>query len=127
VATSLVPAKKTAASVLAHVVSLYPHRSPPQVLIDAGAIAFSKDVGPIPGFGRVVTPGLEGYNVVKVSQEHGILEWKGEGQPPKLDIGTTVKIMPQHACLTAAAYPWYYIIEDDGETVVDVWVPWKGW
>ncbi|KAJ7512019.1 hypothetical protein B0H11DRAFT_2151766 [Mycena galericulata] len=46
---------------------------------------------------------------------------------PSGGYGDTVEIVGQHACLIAAAYPWYYIVEDGGRTVVDVWVPWKGW
>jgi D-serine deaminase-like pyridoxal phosphate-dependent protein len=127
VATSLVDPDKVAATLLSRVVSLYPHRSPPQALIDAGAIAFSKDHGPVPGYGRVATKGLEGYQVVKISQEHGILEWKESASPAGLEIGKTVQIIPQHACLTTAAHPWYYVVEDGNDVVVDVWVPWKGW
>lgn len=52
----------------------------------------------------------------------------------ELKIGELVEIVGQHACLTAAAYPWYYIVDSDmpqagdaGKEVVDIWVPWKGW
>lgn len=130
VATSLTTKESVALSVLARVVSKYPHRDPPQALIDAGGIAFSKDLGPIPGYGSIVGPSnLKGYEVVKVSQEHGVLQWKGSSStPPDLEIGTVVQILPQHACMTAAAYPWYYVVDSKSpDRVVDVWVPWKGW
>jgi hypothetical protein len=29
--------------------------------------------------------------------------------------------------VTLAAHPWYYCVDDGGEIVTDVWVPWKGW
>jgi D-serine deaminase-like pyridoxal phosphate-dependent protein len=48
-------------------------------------------------------------------------------------LGAMLHIRPQHACLTCAGHPWFYIVdsqEDEegaGETIKDVWVPWKGW
>lgn len=74
-ATALVgdPARDLALGVLARVCSTYPTRAPPQVLIDAGAIAFSKDTGPSGTFGEVYGTGLlEGWRVVKISQVGGL-------------------------------------------------------
>lgn len=33
------------------------------------------------------------------------------------------------ACMTAAAHPYYFVVDSEsgGDKVVDVWVPWKGW
>jgi D-serine ammonia-lyase len=49
----------------------------------------------------------------------------------RLKLGTIVHLVAQHACLTAANHPWYYIIDSDieggDEKVVDIWIPWKGW
>lgn len=70
-ATALVnePKSDLALGVLARVCSTYPERKPPQVLIDAGAIAFSKDTGPDSSFGEVYGGGLlEGWKVAKISQ-----------------------------------------------------------
>jgi len=44
-----------------------------------------------------------------------------------MKIGDLIRIVPQHACLACASYPWFYVVEDGGEEVVDVWVPCKGW
>ena len=49
---------------------------------------------------------------------------------PGLKLGDMVQIVGQHACLILAGYPWYYVVDSgvsDGNVVVDVWVPWKGW
>ncbi|KAH8915827.1 hypothetical protein BT69DRAFT_1229457 [Atractiella rhizophila] len=135
--TSLVPAENLAMGVLSRVCAIYEHRKPPQALIDAGAIAFSKDQGPTGDFGRVYfsKQGLEGWRVYKTSQEHGLLsppEGMSDEEAKELlknvSLGEIVKIRPQHACLTCAAHHWYYVTETkEEETVSDVWVPWKAW
>lgn len=113
-------------SVGATVISVYPERK--EALCDAGAIAMSKDVGPISGFGPVVTPAeLKGWNLGRTSQEHGILCAPTEGSGATFPaIGSFVQITPQHACLTAAQHPWFLVV-DGSEEVVDIWVPCKGW
>ena len=98
-----------------------------EAIVDAGAIAFSKDTGPSGGYGDVVG---KNWRVGRMSQEHGILTKKADGPAEKLLLGDTLEIVGQHACLIAAAYPWYYIVDSDveqGKKIVDVWVPWKGW
>lgn len=125
-ATSLVRPGGTAVSVLATVVSKYAGRgSSGEAMCDAGALAVSKDTGPTPGFGRVVSPGHEGWSLGRISQEHGTLV-RGEGAK-EIEIGDKVRIVPQHACLACACYPWFYVVQGGGDKVVDVWVPWKGW
>ncbi|KAJ7048510.1 putative serine dehydratase domain-containing protein [Mycena amicta] len=124
--TTLVSDDRIAQRVLATVISHYPGRGVDggdEAICDAGCIAMSKDTGPSGGFGDVVG---RPWRLGRMSQEHGILTPTEAGTPP-LKIGEMVEIVGQHACLIAAAYPWYYVVEDDGRTVVDVWVPWKGW
>ncbi|KAF8632541.1 hypothetical protein AX15_001756 [Amanita polypyramis BW_CC] len=127
--TGMVSEPEIAQRVRATVISLYLGRGASgedEALIDAGAIAFSKDTGPSGGYGRVVG---RPWQLVRVSQEHGILA-RTQDNGLGLEIGETVDIIGQHACLIAAAYPWYYVVDktiDGGRTVVDVWVPWKGW
>lgn len=124
-ATSLVPLSNLALTVVARVVSVYPDRQ--EAMCDAGALAMSKDTGPLAGFGRVVSH--EGWDLGRVSQEHGTLVHrpKHDGEVVEVKIGDTVRIVPQHACLVCAAFPWIYVVEEGKEEVVDVWVPWKGW
>jgi len=123
-------------SVLATITSIYPHRN--EAMCDAGALAVSKDTGPIAGYGHVVSPPhATCWDLGRISQEHGTLVHRPEksferlGQkvspPEELSLGEKIRIVPQHACLVCASYPWFYIVENGGDTVVDVWVPWKGW
>lgn len=87
--------------VRATVVSFYPKRGAngeDEALIDAGAIAFSKDGGPSSGYGRVVG---KPWRLVRMSQEHGILT-RSQESGPGLELGETVDIVGQHACLIAA-------------------------
>ncbi|KAK2033586.1 alanine racemase domain-containing protein [Colletotrichum zoysiae] len=133
VATGLVGPEDQAVRVLAEVCSVYPERN--EALINAGTIALSKETGPFPGFGSVV--GKPGWAVVRMSQEHGIV---GEVQNPgsknaeperrdaeaNFEIGDKVFLNIQHACITAASYYVYYVVDED-DVVRDTWVPWKGW
>ncbi|KAF8310948.1 hypothetical protein DL93DRAFT_2083872 [Clavulina sp. PMI_390] len=150
VATNLVPHASVSQRVLASVVSYYPGRGTgdagegsDEALIDAGGIAMSKDTGPIPGFGDLVhihrnsapasssssTHGLgtetTGWRIGRMSQEHGILVRIPGTEPQEIKVGDMVEVTGQHACYIAAAYPWYYVVEDG--VVKDVWVPCKGW
>lgn len=99
-------------------------------MCDAGAIAMSKDTGPSGTFGEIVGTG---WRLGRISQEHGTLvQDASSGQSlTKLNVGDLVQIVGQHACLTLAAHPWYYIVDSEGEgvglVVEDVWSSWKGW
>jgi D-serine deaminase-like pyridoxal phosphate-dependent protein len=135
-ATSLISHSDLAISILSRVVSKYDLRD--EAMCDAGALAVSKDTGPLPGYGHVVWPErLNGWDLGRISQEHGTLVRragtsggqvkKGEVGKEEMEIGDLIRIVPQHACLACASYPWFYVVEDGGEEVVDVWVPCKGW
>lgn len=126
-ATSLVPPSDVSISILSTVVSVYPHRS--EAMCDAGALAVSKDTGPFPGYGRVVSPPhATTWDLGRISQEHGTLVHRpGESDVGEIHVGELVRIVPQHACLACAAFPWFYVVDDGDTTVKDVWVPWKGW
>ncbi|KDN36640.1 hypothetical protein K437DRAFT_276760 [Tilletiaria anomala UBC 951] len=128
-----------------------------EAMCDAGGIAMSKDQGPFGGLGHVIWPTDRiGWEISRASQEHGVLalrkgdtsKWQAEWayprrssssrsnesdaeEPKAVCIGDKIRIVPQHACLTAAQYPWYYVVDSEdetkGSTVKDVWVPWKFW
>ncbi|KAF9475980.1 hypothetical protein BDN70DRAFT_883004 [Pholiota conissans] len=127
--TGLIDHARIAQRVRATVISYYPSRGADgsdEAMVDAGAIAFSKDTGPSGIFGEVL--GLP-WTLSRISQEHGTLVSKEKNVEP-LKLGTVVDIVGQHACLISAAYPWYYVVDHEvyeGNSVVDVWVPWKGW
>ncbi|OJT04711.1 D-serine dehydratase [Trametes pubescens] len=136
--TSLITHRDIAQRVLATVISFYPGRGEDgsdEAMCDAGALAMSKDTGPRPGYGDVIG---KPWRLSRAAQEHGILTMmspasfelgplQGDGS---LKLGDMVQIVGQHACLTLAGYPWYYVVDSDvsdANVVVDVWVPWKGW
>ncbi|KAI5480484.1 hypothetical protein MNV49_000637 [Pseudohyphozyma bogoriensis] len=123
--TGQIKSTDIAGLVYTRILSSYPHRN--EVLCDAAAIAMSLDGAPKGTFGDVIKPeSCVGWQLVRMSQEHGTLA-RASGEGPNLEIGQGIYLAPQHACLTAAQYPWYYIVENGGDTIVDVWVPWKGW
>jgi D-serine deaminase-like pyridoxal phosphate-dependent protein len=122
-----------ALSVLASVIGHYPHRN--QMLVDAGALALSKDISaqefrPQVGYGTIVDAPAKDMAVVDCSQEHGFV---GASEPipfGNLPIGSRVRILPNHACITAAAYDRYYVVDsahDGGRSVVDVYDRINGW
>ncbi|SCU79757.1 LANO_0A07404g1_1 [Lachancea nothofagi CBS 11611] len=116
--------------VLAEVLSSYPGRGskgPGEQLINAGVIALAREFGPLPGHGRVYSSKeYENWIVGRLSQEHGILTPLEHMETKMIPLGTKVEIVPQHSCITATSYPWYFIVEN-GDIVVDIWVPWRGW
>jgi D-serine deaminase-like pyridoxal phosphate-dependent protein len=122
-----------ALSVLASVIGHYPHRN--QVLIDAGALALSKDISaqefqPKVGYGTVVDPPAADMAVVECSQEHGFVASTDPIPYGNLPIGSHVRVLPNHACITAAAYDRYYVVDSDldgGKSVVDVYDRINGW
>lgn len=105
-----------------------------RVLIDAGAIALSKDrstqaTDHDAGYGEIRDI-ANGYGfgaciIDRAYQEHGAASCSVESLD-KLSIGTKVRVAPNHACLTAAAHDRYYVV-DGGSEVVDVWDRVNGW
>lgn len=119
-----------AASVLATVVSIYPDQN--KVVVDAGALALSKDAGPVhidPEFGYGLVCDLDlrplGMKIVSISQEHGQIRGNAPIDFEAIAIGTKLRIVPNHSCLTAAQFDRYWIVE--GGRVVDEWRPVRGW
>ncbi len=114
-----------AVSVLATVIGSYPERE--TLVVDAGALALSKDPGPDHvdprfGYGIVCDATLRPLpmKLVALSQEHG----KIAAREP-LPVGAQVRIIPNHSCLTAAMYDRYHAVE--GGRVVGEWRPVRGW
>lgn len=104
------------------------------ILVDAGGLALSKDVGangflPDAGYGYVCDAQsmerLGGLSVNAVNQEHGKITVDDDTWYDKLAVGTLVRIAPNHACMTAAAYPAYSVIEK-GE-ISETWPRVNGW
>lgn len=122
-----------AISVLASVIGH--SREHGRVLIDAGFLALSRDRGtsefPVDwGYGAVCDANgalIAGVRVESTNQEHGIITAiSGELEWSRFPIGGRVRILPNHACATAAAYDRYFV-SDGGEEVSDVWERVNGW
>lgn len=108
------------------------------LLIDAGGLALSKDRSTASGavdvgYGLVYDAKLshrfDGLRVAAVHQEHGLIKPMGDGDDipfEALPIGARLRIMPNHACMTAAAYDRYHVV-DGGEQVIAEWSRVGGW
>jgi D-serine deaminase-like pyridoxal phosphate-dependent protein len=103
-----------------------------KVVLDAGAIALSKDRGPVEldpacGFGHVLD--LEGSDtglrVESVSQEHGAVAVEDERLLDSLRVGARVRVLANHSCLAAAQHSHYHVLE--AGRVVDRWEIQRGW
>ena len=119
-----------ALSVLASVVHRDASRN--KLIVDAGAIALSKDRGAVDidatcGYGRVLDiDGNEtGMRVGSLSQEHGVMTAPDEATFNRFKVGDRVRILANHSCLTAAQHSYYNVL-DEGE-IVDRWAIHSGW
>lgn len=122
-----------AISVLASVIGH--SRAHGRVLIDAGFLALSRDRGtsdlPVDwGYGAVCDASgglIDKVRVDSTNQEHGIISaCAGEIDWSMFPIGGRVRILPNHACATAAAYDRYFVT-DGGEQIVASWDRVNGW
>ncbi|WP_169569997.1 alanine racemase [Sneathiella limimaris] len=123
-----------AVSVLATVISH--NRSENRVLIDAGSLALSADPGKPNRHGNVhfglVCDGKTGVPfpdlfVTSCNQEHGLISLDFTSVSfDDLPIGHQLRILPNHACITAAAYPGYHVLGSD-QKIVDYWTRCNGW
>jgi D-serine deaminase-like pyridoxal phosphate-dependent protein len=121
-----------AVSVLASVIGH--NRQGGAIILDAGALALSKDIGankhlPGAGYGLVCDAQslrrLGRLAVDVVHQEHGTVAVDDESWFERLPIGSLVRILPNHACLTCAGYEAYHVVR--GAAVVDRWSRINGW
>jgi D-serine deaminase-like pyridoxal phosphate-dependent protein len=118
------------ASVIGH------NRQHGRVLIDAGFLALSRDRGtadlPVDwGYGAVCDAAsgrvIDSVHVSSTNQEHGIVTARsGDIDFERFPVGSRVKILPNHACATAAAYDRYFVTEGS-ERITDVWERVNGW
>jgi len=106
------------------------------VITDAGWMALSRDRGTASqtvdqGYGRVCD--MEGNPLADLivsgtNQEHGMIAERAEKGPgwEQLGIGNALRILPNHACATAAKHDRYYLIDGTTE-VIDIWHRINGW
>ncbi|MFH8484925.1 DSD1 family PLP-dependent enzyme [Streptomyces longisporoflavus] len=111
------------------------------ILTDGGWMAMSRDRGTAAqsrdqGYGLVLD--LAGNPIPDLvmsaaSQEHGTLTARDGATLPELPVGTRLRILPNHACATAAQHRGYYVIDSSqrpaGSTpaVIAKWQRISGW
>lgn len=106
-------------------------------ICDAGWMAMSRDRGTAAqrvdqGYGLVcdaagtVIPGLY---VKQANQEHGVIARHPDfdGDMPDFPVGTLLRILPNHACATAAQHQRYHVIPQDAGAPLLEWPRFGGW
>ncbi|WP_171110449.1 DSD1 family PLP-dependent enzyme [Streptomyces sp. Z423-1] len=110
------------------------------IVTDGGWMAMSRDRGTAvqaqdQGYGLVteldgtLIPGLV---MTAASQEHGTLTARDGAHLPDLPVGTRLRILPNHACATAAQHQGYHVIDstrptDPAPAIQDFWQRVTGW
>ncbi len=91
------------------------------IVIDAGATALSKDLGPTHiqpecGYGIII----DDYNdmqpvndteIVSLSQEHGVVLISSESPLHQAKIGSKVRIIPNHSCLVTNLFDYFHVVK----------------
>ena len=105
------------------------------LITDAGWMALSRDRGTArqkvdQGYGLVCdTSGraIEDLIVVDANQEHGIVARRNGGPIDfaRFPVGSRLRVLPNHACATAAQFPEYQVLRE-GRPVA-VWERFSGW
>ncbi len=107
------------------------------ILIDAGWMALSRDRGTASqavdqGYGLVCD--IEGrvvgdLIVSAANQEHGIVALRpgSTGVLPEFAVGTRLRILPNHACATAAQFDDYAVLRADKDAPLAHWPRFGGW
>ncbi|HEY2866863.1 MAG TPA: alanine racemase, partial [Pyrinomonadaceae bacterium] len=97
-----------------------------KLVVDAGAIALSKDRGPTHldpacGYGHVLDiEGSEtGMRVTGMSQEHGEIVAGDSPAFDRIKVGDRLRILANHSCLTAAQHSHYNVLENG--KIIDRW------
>jgi D-serine deaminase-like pyridoxal phosphate-dependent protein len=105
-------------------------------IVDAGWMAMSRDRGTEKqrhdfGYGQVCDESGEpipGCTLVGANQEHGIVGFAGAIDTDiaaRFPVGTRLRILPNHACATAAQHPAYQVLAPGGD--VETWPRFSGW
>lgn len=123
-----------ALSVLTTVIGRQPARN--RLIVDAGGLALSKDRSTQgtafdAGYGRVcdVDGRLFGDLYVASASQEISLATTASGAPIDMaafPVGRRLRILPNHACFTAAAHECYHVV-DGGRQVTATWARVNGW
>jgi len=71
---------------------------------------------------------IDNLNVPDTNQEHGIIgdRFGHSLDLSKFPVGTTLRILPNHACATATEHSQYHVIRE-GTVLEAVWERFNGW
>lgn len=108
------------------------------IITDGGWMALSRDRGtarqPVDqGYGlvcdRLGRP-IPGLRMTDANQEHGVLAF--DSAPPidlaaAYPVGSQLRILPNHACATAAQHTRYHLVRPDSDRVEGIWARFGGW
>src|SRR5690606_3376563 len=103
------------------------------IIVDAGWMAMSSDrgmAGQDQGYGLECDAAgwlIEGLFMASANQEHGIVASRlGAGKlEEKYPVGTLLRVLPNHACATAAQHQEYKVIS--GNRLSGTWSRFNGW
>lgn len=122
-----------ALSVLTSVIGHQPERG--WLIIDAGWMALSRDRGTArqsidQGYGLVCDEKgapIGDLIVVQANQEQGIVAQRDGGalDVRRFPIGTLLRVLPNHACATAAQHGCFHVLS--GDAVTENWPRFSGW
>ena len=107
------------------------------IIVDAGWMAMSRDRGTARqavdhGYGLVCDVKgrpLPDLVLSGANQEHGIVSARPScaGRVPDVPVGTKLRILPNHACATAAQFDGYEVLPADPESPMVHWSRFRGW
>ena len=127
-----------ALSVLCTVIGHQPEKG--WLLVDAGWMAMSRDRGTQDqavdhGYGAVCDENgvlIDGLMMSGANQEHGIVSWRAGAvetnaatMKHRFAVGTRLRVLPNHACATAAQFSAYTVLKTDGS--LQEWPRFSGW
>lgn len=125
--------EEIAVSVLTTVIGHQPEKG--WTIVDAGWMALSRDRGTAKqtvdqGYGVVCTLAgepLRDLIVTAANQEHGIISSRSGAfdAEDRLPVGTQLRILPNHACATAAQHAGYHVLNQGLR--IDYWPRIAGW
>ncbi|MBB3135838.1 D-serine deaminase-like pyridoxal phosphate-dependent protein [Rhizobium pisi] len=107
------------------------------IITDGGWMSLSRDRGTgkqavDQGYGLVCDIDGSAYEdiiVADANQEHGIIAVRpdSDARLPVLAIGDRVRILPNHACATAAQHAVYHVVRSGSHAVEACWPRFGGW
>lgn len=107
------------------------------LITDGGWMAMSRDLGTQKqacdrGYGLVCDVDgrpIDGLAFGDANQEHGVLQWTGApgaDLAARFPLGTLLRVLPNHACATAAQHPAYAVLPAGGGPL-QRWERFSGW